>query len=938
MIRTGWTRISGGALAPLLVLPCILWATTCHAAPLARGQSTEPRCAFVVSNPSATAGLTEAKLLESGRGTWLERNEIDRILAEQELAACFAAESPGSRIALGRLLKADLLVLVRSSEKRIDLVVAETTGGLRILAHSIPESADSEADAAQLVDLVSKAMAKYGETIQGVYAVPPFLSRDLGTDNNHLMAAYAALVERVLLAQPGMLVIETAEAEAISHELALTAPADGLKRPLPIYLWGEYRHDGHGDSRRISFRLETKRGSTVLRSSSHTMPPDGAPGYLERAAVDLLGQQSDATVALDAETEARELVRRSGEFLLLRDWQQALTLAELSLLLAPDEIDGRTAALLALRRLNDPHRFPANQSETLRLRRRTFHHITQALNADDDRISSSTIAAAMFWRVPRNATAEIKRQSDVESDYAMRMAYRYAERRVWDKSRVLLFSATMNLPDHRQVDEKLAFLSKYRRVMDTATRIWVIESSLAMPKAEKTRLWSTVLSWEDVDEDLRARILMRQRRREEGATGEKQRVAREDEWKTMPVTTPAASSALTFRALDVRVEREDKALTPMPVHRRCLSLDDGSDVFWSLGSILVCHVTSAERGTFLRTYFVDDKVRYSLSDLTSDGRYLWLVSRTSHQRHRLNVIDPQTGQTWSITKEHGLPLETAPTEAGSQAGIPRLHVAPLGYGEAIVAGYHGDAWIAHVRFDPDGQHRVNVFHEAQEVHVHGPDLPVSAEHDDSFWNTHIAFEPRAMATWAYPDSDERRVIIARDVPDTPCQAFWNHPLLVNPDDFTVSVMNHCWRPRRLFDSELMRSQVHMDWSQDQLNLIRFCHPEQPPRLLASGILDGQVVVDGDTVHVVGREWQRGSLKDGTWLSLGETPWNYGLVSNEHAGILKNREFGLISAFRSNIFGIVVVVVGQRTPKAPYFMAQVLFDGSGGSLEELSSRW
>lgn len=942
MTGTRQTRFPGGIVFPAVLFLGLSWGTACDAAPPDRVRATKPHCAFVAAGGVTVADLAEAKLLERSYGTWLERNEIDRVLAEQELAASFAPGSARQRITLGQLLKADVLVLLRtermsedSPANRIDLVVSETTGGLRILAHSLPQSSDAEADADKLVNLVDKAMAKYGETIREVYAVPPFLSRDLGQDNNHLMAAYAALMERVLLAQPGVLVVETAEAEAIAREYALADPADRPRHPLPDYLWGEYRHDGLGDSLRITIRLETKRGDTVLHSTSHTMSPTEAIGYLERAAIGLMEHHGDGAVPFDAEAEARQLAYRSGDFLLLRDWQQALNLAELCLLLAPDQVDARRTALIALHRLSERYSIVAHQSEALRLRRRTFQHIVQALNGHDERVAASTVAKAMCWQAPRKPAPEVRQQIDIEGDYAMRMAYHYAERGIWDKSRALLLATTMRMPDGQQVDEKLAFLSKYKRRMDTATRIWVIDSSLTLSEKEKTRLRNTILSWEDLNEDLRARTVMRQRRAKERAASWKERIAEDRKWETMPVTEPAVPSALTFRALEVNAQREDKSIAPMPIYRRCLSLDDGSDVFWSLGSIFVCHVTSTKHGKLLRTSSVDGTTRYSLNDMASDGRYLWLVSKASGKCPRLDVMEPQAGQTWSITEEHGLPHQEIPTNGATYAGIPRLHVAPLGYGEAIVAGYHGDAWLAHVRFDPEGKHRVTVFHEAQELHVHSPIDPIHHERDDSCWNPQIAFEPRGIGTWTFPDSGERRVVIARDVPDMHCAAFRKHPLLVNPNDLTVSVMKHCWSPRQAFDSEIIRNQVQIAATGKQLDLIRFCHPEHPPQLLFSNILAGQLVVDGDTVHVIGREWQRGNLTERTWQSLGETPWNYGSLSDKHAGPLRKREFGLISAFRSNIFG-PVVVLAHPPSRTRGIMAQVLFDGSGVSLRDLTS--
>jgi hypothetical protein len=924
----------------------------CEPSPPRRTPSAEPRCAFLAAGQSTLSALAEAKLLEGEHGTWLERSEIDQILAEHELAASFAPETPQSRIALGRLLKADVLVLMRSKQEQIDLVVAETTGGLRILARSIPESPDPEADADKLVGLVNKAMAKYGETIDEVYAVPPFLSRDFGYDNDHLMSAYAELTERLLLTQPGVLVVETAEAEAIAREYALAAPDDRPQRRLPIYLWGEYRHEGRGDSRRIKIRLETKRGDTVLDSTSHTMRPDQVPGYLLRAAVDLLGQRGTAAVDFDAQTEARELTRRCGEFLKLRDWQQALTLAELSTLLVPDQVDAHTGAILALAELRPEPKPRTAEQETeaeelrLRLRRRTLHHLRQALESEHgDRVSVSTIETAIGYpHFPPlderpELSPEIKRHHEIEQDYALKMAYHYADRGVWDKSRVLFLAATRRMPRKRDVDERLAFLAKCQHVMDGDFKCRLIAPRYMPPKEEVAGLWRTLLSWEDLDEDLRCGILVHQRHVEEALAGQKRREEQKRQWESAPATLPPASSALTFRALEIPLERRDRPSVPMPACLGCLPLDDGSDVFWNCCASS-CHVEPPGQARFLQAARRDG-ANIQHREMVSDGRYLWITAYSrKNARHRLDVVEPRSRETWSITEEHGLPTLKVPIEAANfpvaAMRVRDLQVAPLAHGEAIVVGFHVDTFMAHVRFDPHGDHRVRVFHEAKEIHTHEPNVPLGGDHDDSCWNTQIAFRPSSIGTWTDPKSGQRRVVVRRQLPMGRCDELRNHALIVNPDDFTVSVMAHEWHP---FNYRRGSGQFYLDYSQRQWNLMHFEHAERRPVRLFSDVLYGHVVPDGDTVHVVGRQWQRGSLTDGSWQSLGETPWEFVGRSAVLADVSKKREFELLSVYRSNVYGLVVVLKKSApTPGTPWFMAQVLLDGSGDSFQKVSSSW
>ncbi len=106
-------------------------------APAEASEQEKPSCALIAADSSPISTLLEARLLARDSEIWLERREIDRVLAEQELQAAFGAAGGADRAALGRLLKADVLVLLRSSVQNgqpcAELVVAESEGGLRLL-------------------------------------------------------------------------------------------------------------------------------------------------------------------------------------------------------------------------------------------------------------------------------------------------------------------------------------------------------------------------------------------------------------------------------------------------------------------------------------------------------------------------------------------------------------------------------------------------------------------------------------------------------------------------------------------------------------------------------------------------------------------------------------------------------------------------------------
>ncbi len=170
--------------------------------------SSRPRAAFLNIDRSPVGVLLEQRLLANPRAAWLERTEIDAVLRERQLQSLFGAAAIDERAKIGRLLKADLLVLLASplkpSSKSVNLVVCETAYGLRLAAMTVP-SGKPESDAAMLEGAVDRAIQRHREKITEIAAVPPFVSRDLSYERNHLQGAYAKLVEQELADRPGLL-------------------------------------------------------------------------------------------------------------------------------------------------------------------------------------------------------------------------------------------------------------------------------------------------------------------------------------------------------------------------------------------------------------------------------------------------------------------------------------------------------------------------------------------------------------------------------------------------------------------------------------------------------------------------------------------------------------------------------------------------------------
>lgn len=189
-----------------------------------------PVCALLTPAETPRVAVPEAQLLGLPEVDWVERARVDDVLTEQSIQMAVTPGGVDERVKLGRVLKADLLVLVLvrpvkgAKNPAIEVVVSETAGGLRLFTHAVPVIADAAVDVAGLVDAVKMGIARYDDEITAIVAVPPIVSRDLGYEFEHLKGAYAKLAESVVLGRPGMVVVEIAEANALAKEIGLAAP------------------------------------------------------------------------------------------------------------------------------------------------------------------------------------------------------------------------------------------------------------------------------------------------------------------------------------------------------------------------------------------------------------------------------------------------------------------------------------------------------------------------------------------------------------------------------------------------------------------------------------------------------------------------------------------------------------------------------------------
>jgi hypothetical protein len=283
------------------------------------------------------SSLLEVTLAADAGVQMVDRQQLAAVLREQQLSACFSPEDPSARLKLGRLARADMLVVLREQQTptyHLQIVVFESRQGLRLLVEPAALTNDFDADAHRLGQIIISAIRKLEEGITSIVAVPDFACDDLTHEFADAGAAYASVVEQSLLKRKGVVVVEIAEAQAIAREMAVGGSV-GIDRRLPYILLGNYSNSGLPKARIQAVHLALKQGEAQV---AELAKPNIEPADLVATLVDQTDQLVGSKLAKrsslpDSDADARQLQQRGAEFLNAGEYRQGLALCDASLLL-----------------------------------------------------------------------------------------------------------------------------------------------------------------------------------------------------------------------------------------------------------------------------------------------------------------------------------------------------------------------------------------------------------------------------------------------------------------------------------------------------------------------------------------------------------------------------------------------------------------------------
>lgn len=917
MARGFWRQWGCFGLALMLAS----WAATAAGAP----NDEAPTCALIDFDRSPLAAVLEAKLLADVEATWLERSAIDKVVKEQELHALFTPEGGTQRVALGKLLRADLLILVRDAPlppagtsskmtapgkqlvKAIDLAVTETRRGLRLCSRAVPLSDDAEADVDTLVQLVREALAKYAQQVTEIFAVPPFVSRDLGYEHDYLRGTYARLLEQLLLDRPGALVVELAEAQALAKEVALADPGLRLKREVPFYLLGEYRNDGPHDNRRLRLSLKLMRGEQqVGERSLEKVRPDEAAAALRDAAGRLVDRAAGAKqTAIDPAAEVEALNRRAKLYLRLGQWSDALSLAEASLLLKLGQTDMHHDAILALEGLTRQNWdvYPEDlkrQWAAVGYQDRGLDHIDAFMRLDGNPDAYGNAAGGGFIADFFRATGGNVLVNPVYSRERNDTIIALQKRRRPSLLRIIPWAARGNWACEFWVVHNLLGVESVEAQRDDVMRL--VQATKDFPGAQKRVVWyansinpgpDRQSAWQR-DECLQP---LYQRLAEVDNAGVQAAVRQLKAIMASRIEAEARQAAQRNALLtaDAEARRNAGQLTGVQevtlVWRDaagasgvannidgCLPAGPGVDVVWQRSDIFLMK----EPGRLKRVWHGDVNshitmvVCASLRDhICYDGRFVWATLDVHLGKPpRLLAIDPLSEQAWEFSVADGLPDIK---RAGDGANHTQFYaVAPIGPGKICLAGYFGKTWLAIATVDNGGRKSVKILHEAREAFDR--ESKVQGE------GITVAFQPSYLLSLTDPSTDAGagtalRVIVGRGGVQWNCP-----PLLIHPRTLAIATVPTGGELENTMHQHSRKADIHRDalylvdagpMPARKPTLYRFALPDLAREPVIEDVPLGAVVFHAGQLHIVGREWWTGRLEEKRLRRVaGPLPWSF----------------------------------------------------------------
>ena len=318
------------------------------------------RWAIISTNDVDQMGVSDllfAELAARDNLELVERGELAKVLAEQELQRLGAVGGTAARLEVGQLLAADALLFLGIDNARegqfLTFWICDCRTGARVTHERVPTRAGFRDEVVKLcLERVDAVRKQYPAGVRGIVAVPPFVSQNLVQDNNHLQTAYARVLQSALMTRAGLAVVEMEEAEAIGRELAVEGATLESNR-VPLFIRGRFESKSEG----VLLEIEADRAGKEPLSISEVVPSEKVAETLTGKVTDAIVESIDnaPTADISATDLFDRLVQRADTLARFASYWEASSVREAAVLMRPDSVDQR---LLIYRDLQEWRRSP----------------------------------------------------------------------------------------------------------------------------------------------------------------------------------------------------------------------------------------------------------------------------------------------------------------------------------------------------------------------------------------------------------------------------------------------------------------------------------------------------------------------------------------------------------------------------------------------------
>lgn len=354
---------------------------------------------WAIIAPASVGDLLTVELSQQENLELVERAEVDKAMKELELSALLQQHSLQQGVKLGRVLKADRLLVIspkplpKASETEQPvhagnssrLLILDTRYGVVLFQSDLDIPGDSlESVLPGIVKIVTSIHARYRHGVEGIVAVSYFLTKNFERSYDHYQEDFAHLISESLLQRDGIAVVALEELAAIQKEIAFTGDNTVAARIVPLSITGEYTVvEQKGKEPLFTISLAIKNGEKTLASpEKKEISLREASSFLAVSVPEQVLKMLDgnASAPISLEAQKRRFKENADLLMGVGAAELALRNREAIFLLDSDDLENTMEMLLGNGRIRNRYRALPYLESLLREKKVSFFYGSQIVH------------------------------------------------------------------------------------------------------------------------------------------------------------------------------------------------------------------------------------------------------------------------------------------------------------------------------------------------------------------------------------------------------------------------------------------------------------------------------------------------------------------------------------------------------------------------------